>query len=172
MSELVPCPACMRHVTMHEIACPFCARALPAPRAQRAYVIGRVTRAAVFSAALAACSSDKPKQEPPPAKGSDDLEKLLDEKPEKVEHPDVVPPADAAEALAQTVDAAVTSDAGVDVEAQKKKLAERKKLAEQKKREAERREAERLRAQEELLRNDQIHNAKPYGAPPARRRIV
>jgi hypothetical protein len=132
-------------------------------------LLGRVSRAAVFSAALAACSSDKPK-EAPKAQGSDDLEKLLDHQPREVEHAPA-PPVDAAEPIAISVDAALP-DAGVDVEAEKKRIADakKKKLAEKK-----RREDERMRREQEELQRQMIEHrqqAKPYGAPPARRRIV
>ena len=154
MTELVPCPACKRHVGACEVACPFCTRALPPARPQHAVVLGRVSRAAIFSAALAACSDDKPKQPAPapPAQGGDDLEKLLDPQPRAVDSP----PLDAARADAALVDAGVP-DAGVppDAGVVKKK---------------------RKRVQQEpvdpIKLPDHIHNAKPYGAPPWRRRIV
>ena len=149
MSELVLCPACQRHVRAGEVACPFCARALPRLRPQRIALAGRVSRAAVFSAALVACADKKPAA--PPAQGSDDLEKMLDDKP-KVDHADTPAPIDAADAAIADagVDAGVPPDAGV-VRKKKKKV--------------------------EVLTappppDDRIINAKPYGAPPARRRIV
>jgi len=154
MSELVPCPGCKRHVSTREVTCPFCARALSPSRAQRVVLIGRVSRAAVFSAALAACSDDKPKPAPPPAQGSDDLEKLLDHEPKQAEHPDVPPPADAAEPIAQTIDAGV--DAGLPPDAG---VARKKKKKQQ---------IETITPPD----LDRIQNAKPYGAPPARKRIV
>jgi hypothetical protein len=160
VTALAPCPACKRHVATHERTCPFCARALPPMRAQHANVIGRVTRAAVFSAALAACGKDKPKEvpAPPPAQGSDDLEKMLDE-PRTVEHAAVPPPIDAAviEPDAAVVDAGVSPDAGV-VRKKKKQQQVQVKETEQE--------------QIEKIQREHIMNAKPYGAPPARRRIV
>jgi hypothetical protein len=156
MSELVVCPGCRRHVTTREITCPFCACTLSPARAQRVVLVGRVSRAAVFSAALAACSDDKPKsQPPPPAHGSDDLEKLLDDKP-KVEHADIAPPIDAAvvvEPDAAIVDAAPPPDAGVVVKKKRRKQEQQQETVKQ-------------------IDLDRIQNAKPYGAPPARRRVV
>jgi len=65
MSCLAPCPACTRHVSTHETACPFCAAALPATfRCQPARVAppGRLSRAAMIAAGAAlvtvqACAS-------------------------------------------------------------------------------------------------------------------
>lgn len=158
MTALAPCPHCMRHVATHETACPFCARELARGRA-RHVVLGRVSRAAVFSAALAACSQDKPKPPapPPPARGSDDLEKLLDHQPRVVDEPAPTaapPPVDAG--VAAPIDAAVVDagapDAGVPVK--KKKQQKVQKIEDVK------------------IEIDHRHMAKPYGAPPARRRIV
>ena len=52
MSTLTPCPACARHV--REQTCPFCGADVPLPAARPRFV-GPVTRAAVFSAAVAGC---------------------------------------------------------------------------------------------------------------------
>jgi hypothetical protein len=168
MNELAACPSCKRHVATRETTCPFCRRALPQLYAQYVRLIGRASRAAVFSAALVACSSDdKPKQAP--AQGSDDLEKLLEYQPRPVEP--VAPPIDAPEAIVVSVDAAVP-DAGVDEAEAKRLAAEKKKLADRKRREAERREQEALQRRQDDLERWRMQNAKPYGAPPARRRIV
>jgi hypothetical protein len=155
MSELAPCPGCRRHVATHERACPFCKRVLPPLRAQRVALAGRVSRAAVFSAALAACSGDKQPPAPaaPPAQGSDDLEQLLDNDGREVAHPDPLPPSDAA--IEPVADAAV--DAGVPDAAVVKKMKVRK---------------QHVRDVQQELDRVRIHTAKPYGAPPARRRIV
>jgi hypothetical protein len=175
MTDFAPCPACQRHVEIREIACPFCASQLPRLRPQWS-LPSRLTRAAIFSAALAACSDDKPRP-PAPQPGSgasgSDLEKLLDGDHRTVDRP--APAIDAAlpdaTAIAAAVDAGVPPDAGIDP----KVLAEAKR-----RREAERRrkEQERLRQQQEQelelqrLKEDVRHHAKPYGAPPARRRVV
>ena len=150
MTQLVPCPTCRRHVSTREMTCPFCAHALPPARAQHIVLLGRVSRAAVFSAALAACSDDKPKPPAPaPTQGSDDLEQLLDQQPQAVEH---APPIDApidAPSDAALVDAGVPPDAGI---VKKKKRVRQETIT--------------------VPPPDRIQNAKPYGAPPARRRIV
>ena len=65
MSCLAPCPACNRHVSAHEAACPFCAAALPETfRCQppRVGPPGRLSRAAMIAAGAAlvtvqACAS-------------------------------------------------------------------------------------------------------------------
>jgi hypothetical protein len=52
---LIPCGGCRRHVRSSEPACPFCGRAIePAPA--RSSVVGRLSRAAVF-AGLAGCGA-------------------------------------------------------------------------------------------------------------------
>jgi len=59
MSCLGPCPACQRHVSTHEAACPFCAAALPESfRCQPARVApaGRLSRAAMVAAGAALMS--------------------------------------------------------------------------------------------------------------------
>jgi hypothetical protein len=152
-------------------ACPFCATALPRARA----VISRpsaFTRAAVFSAALAGCSDHK--QAPAPhagsaQQGSDDLEQMLDDQPRTADHPMRDAAAiDAAVQVAEPVDAALAVDAGVDQQAL---LAEKKRRAEERRRKL---EEQQRREQQELFRQQQLDhiNAKPYGAPPARRRVV
>jgi hypothetical protein len=162
MSELVPCPGCRRHVVVDERACPFCARALPALRPQRVSLTGRVSRAAVFAAVAACSKSDKPN--PPPAahgSGSDDLEKLLDYEPRAAEHPDAV-----AKDAAIAIDAPALADAGVDAALPDAGVKKKKK-----------------RVQQQQQINDQLvapppppwdpnNIPKPYGAPPARKRIV
>lgn len=168
MTALVPCPACKRHVATRETACPFCACRLPVSRAPRIVRLGRVSRAAVFSAALAACS--EPAKQPPPAPaqgsdGSDDLEQLLDQQrdhprdhqPRVVAVPDAGAPAAAVDAAIEIatspVDAGVP-DAGVAVK--KKQQRKQKKV-------------DSVDKQRVL---DYRYIAKPYGAPPARRRVV
>lgn len=129
------------------------------------------TRAAVFSAALAGCSDHK--QPPAPhagsaQQGSDDLEQLLDEQPRTAEHPTLdAAPVDAAVQVAQPIDAALPVDAGVDQQA----LAEKKRRAEERRRKLEQQRQEEL--QREVIDRQRDHiEAKPYGAPPARRRVV
>jgi hypothetical protein len=52
MNDLRPCPECRRHVRVDETACPFCTAAL-APASPPALPVGRLTRAAVFTAGAA-----------------------------------------------------------------------------------------------------------------------
>ena len=52
MSPLTPCPACSRHV--RERSCPFCGADVPPP-ALRPRFVGPATRAAIFSVAVAGC---------------------------------------------------------------------------------------------------------------------
>lgn len=163
MSELAPCPGCRRHVVVGERSCPFCAHALPPQRAQRVSLTGRVSRAAVF-AAVAACSKDKPKAPPPPpahGSGSDDLEKMLDDQPRAAEHPDAV-----ATDAAIAIDAPALADAGVDAARPDAGVVKKKK-----------KRVEKQNIDEQLGPPppppwDRNNIPKPYGAPPARRRIV
>ena len=168
MTELVACTACRRHVAVRETACPFCGCAVT--RRPQRVVITRIARAAIFSAALSACSE---KQAPPPApaptpsapgSGSDDLEKLLDHDERVVEH--ATPPIDAAVVdAALPVDAAIPVDAGIDPKVVEQKR-RREQLRLQRKRELE--EQQRQLEMQQRIRE----MAKPYGAPPARRRVV
>lgn len=163
MLELVPCPACRRHVALGERGCPFCGAAIRAARAQR-FVPRALTRAAVFSAALAACESGSrttaPASAPVPQQGSaadDDLEKLLDTDQRVVEHPVQTPPPPPP-ALS---DAGVPTDAAV-VDATPKRTKTRRQKQDTK-------QAVDI-VPDEII--DHRHLAKPYGAPPARRRVV
>jgi len=57
---LAPCPACQRHVSTHETACPFCAAALPESlrcRPARGTTPGRLGRAARLAAGAALLSA-------------------------------------------------------------------------------------------------------------------
>ena len=70
MTQLLPCPACQRHVRNSESACPFCAVPL-SPRAAVARPQRRMNRAAMFAAGatlagVTACSSSTV-----PASGTD-----------------------------------------------------------------------------------------------------
>lgn len=162
MNELRGCPGCKRHVRVGAATCPFCAASLPAARAQ--YSKPRaLTRAAIFSAALAGCSDHK---QPAPSAagsaqvGSDDLEKMLDSDGRTVQH---ASPPDAAadapvDASAVAVDAALPPDAG----------------AVHKKRHVPPPPPPPPPPPDDDLRNNPNwhNNPKPYGAPPARRRVV
>jgi hypothetical protein len=83
MIELAPCPGCKRHVAIAESACPFCGAASLRLSPVRRLLAGRLPRAAVFaSATLVACgpkTSDPPMRHdlvnaaPRDAVGSNDL---------------------------------------------------------------------------------------------------
>src|SRR6476659_5683807 len=70
---MTPCSRCARHVRHHETACPFCGAEFAAAPPRTFTVVGRVTRAAVFSAALVACTKH---EEPKPAPHTGSAEKL------------------------------------------------------------------------------------------------
>jgi hypothetical protein len=59
-----PCPSCKRHVSASDAACPFCGTRTNAV-ARGSTLAGRLTRAAVF-AGMAACSGSAANQPPPP----------------------------------------------------------------------------------------------------------
>jgi hypothetical protein len=172
--ELVPCNVCRRHVSVGETTCPFCAAAVPAQRARRFAPRGRITRAAVFSAALVGCESKQEAPRPAPApqqQGSDDLEKMLDGDHHVADRPpatDAAIAADATELAAGAIDAGVLADAGLDEQA----LAEKRAKAAKAEKERLRREREK-KLLETAVPDPDYHNIpKPYGAPPARRRVV
>ena len=164
MSSLAPCPACKRHVRIGVTSCPFCAAPLPALRS-RNLMPRALTRAAIFSAALAGCQDKKPAPAPAPGAEIGSSAHVVDDAP---------PIADAAEtptgsggsamgsATGSAADDAGVADAGVADAGTGSKAAIDKARALKVKQEKD-------REQREML---QRHMAKPYGAPPARRRIV
>lgn len=170
--QLVPCTQCRRHVDAGESACPFCG-CVVVERPRLASPRGKLTRAAVFSAALAGCNSkqEPPKPAPAPAQqqGSDDLEKMLDgdhhvDRPAApVDASVAMEPVDAAVMASQPVDAGSPLDVAVPT----------------------RGHGHHVRVHKEGPpppppppppddpNNPNWHaNPKPYGAPPARRRLV
>jgi hypothetical protein len=163
MLELVPCVACSRHVSIRETSCPFCGGSLPARRARFAVPRG-FARAAVFSAALASCESkgnDAKPAAPTVQQGSDDLEKMLDPSGEVGStQPRAVTPDAAVADAAAAVDAG--TDAGIDAAVAPKKKVERKRKQHV--------DDEPVAVPDPYPREHQI--PKPYGAPPARRRVV
>ena len=164
MNPLAPCPSCQRHVRVGAASCPFCATTLPALRA-RNIVPRALTRAAIFSAALAGCQSKS--TAPNPSAGSaatgSAVQHVADDAPS-------APVADAAEAMGSATgsatgsagSAAVADDAGVADAGVTKASAE----------ELKKRKLERLHEKRHKVEAVERQMAKPYGAPPARRRIV
>lgn len=60
MSCLAPCPACSRHISAHEPACPFCTAVLPPTfccQPARVAAPGRLGRAALIAAGAALMSA-------------------------------------------------------------------------------------------------------------------
>lgn len=138
MSEYSPCPSCRRHVK--DAQCPFCGAS--ATR-RDSIALGRVSRAMVFGATLAAaaCGGSQKK-----ATNNTDGQKALEENEEREDrrnyqnHPCYEPKDEDVAAAQKKVDEAKTDE-------------------------------ERAAAQQELQRVSTPVCA-PYGAPPARRRIV
>jgi len=168
---MTPCPGCSRHVRDGELACPFCASALAPPR-PRAPVVGRVTRAAVFSAALVACGGKKDEAKPaPPAGSAEKLDQDFNQLLGSAEASGAPHAVDAAVA-AVAVDAPVAVDAGVSDEERTRQL-QRVQEEQRKKREQLEQEQRQRTIDDQRIQQRDWHNvAKPYGAPPARRRIV
>ena len=157
MSELAVCPQCKRHVRVASAACPFCAAALSGLRARN--VIPRaLTRAAIFSAALAGCHDHK---KPPAATagsaiGSASAPVAADAAPG--------PGSDVGSNAGSAVNAFAPVDAGsvVDAGAADAGLGAIDKVKMKEERDALRKK----------IHENRVHTAKPYGAPPARRRVV
>ena len=146
MIDLDPCPECHRHVSVAEPACPFCGIALDRRLAQP-FARHRLSRAAVFvaGAALGACWTSKPATEP---------HDRADQQ--------ITPPADAAETATGHHFATPPGDAGVaavPIDAPP---------------------IPRTNQQQNNFHshgcyspgNGQPPVCAPYGAPPARRRLV
>jgi hypothetical protein len=134
MPDLQPCPACSRHVTRAESSCPFCA-AVIAPAAPRERPFQRMSRAAVFGAALAssACGG-KHKQEATTPDPDREQEMHVQH------HPCSEPDPEQVKELEKKRDDAKTDE-------------------------------EKQAAQRELD-EAKMPVCAPYGAPPARRRVV
>lgn len=167
MTDLAPCPACKRHVRIGVASCPFCAAALPVLRA-RNFAPGALTRAAIFTAALAGCQSKS--NAPNPTAGSAAAGSAVQQVADDAAP---APVADAAEAMgsasgsagsaavaddAGIADAGVADDAGAGSGSAAAEALRKRKL-------------DRLHQKRDKV-DIERHMAKPYGAPPARRRIV
>jgi hypothetical protein len=162
MSPLAPCPSCKRHVRVGVASCPFCATTLSALRARNS-LPRALTRAAIFSAALAGCQNKS--NAPAPTAGSATAGSAVQHVADDAA---AAPVADAAEAMGSALgsgtgsagSAAVADDAGV-ADAGVPSAAELKK-----------RKLERLHEKRTKTEHVERQMAKPYGAPPARRRMV
>ena len=183
---MTPCSSCARHVRDAETACPFCGAELVASPPRTVAIVGRVTRAAVFSAALVACGTkhDEPKPAPPTGsaeKLDQDFNQLLGSaEPGSAEPGSAVAHASDAAVAGDAAQVAVPVDAMSDEERTRQLQHQQQQQTDQHKRDEEqalrRQREEELRRREEQIRlqqqQDFNHNAKPYGAPPARRRVV
>ncbi|MBT8495320.1 MAG: hypothetical protein KJO07_19895 [Deltaproteobacteria bacterium] len=145
MSELQPCTHCARHVRASDDVCPFCQTPIEFRQVRPRLGPGRLTRAAVFAGAIGAigaCEKEAPESPPPPPAATDAAAKAPT-------------PADAAIPDAATIADASIPDAGTPDAAPKKK----------------RRRRARPDAASKPARVKHP-TPKPYGAPPARRRLV
>ncbi|MBV8755847.1 MAG: hypothetical protein JO257_01150 [Deltaproteobacteria bacterium] len=171
---MTPCLACARHVKHDETACPFCGAPFAAPPPRNHRIVGRVTRAAIFSAALVACSKhDEPKPTPKPG-SAEHLDQDFNQLLGSAEPGSGTAPGDAAVALAPdaTIDAGLSDEERTRQLQQAQEQKDRQRHADDERR---RREIEEQRLRQQQIQQDQIqqhYNAKPYGAPPARRRVV
>jgi hypothetical protein len=93
MSDLRPCPACHRHVRIDERTCPFCTAALTAG-VPPVLPVGRLTRAAVFTAgaALAGCGGKTAPAQDPIDNTAAAIDAGVDEQPPPDAAPYVPPP--------------------------------------------------------------------------------
>jgi len=168
---MTPCPECARHVRDEDAACPFCGAAIVAAPRPRVQLVGRVTRAAVFSAALVACGGKKDEPAPAPKGSAEHLDQDFNQLLGSAEASGAPHAVDAAVA-AVAVDAPVAVDAGVSDEERTRQL-QRVQEEQRKKREQLEQEQRQRTIDDQRIQQRDWHNvAKPYGAPPARRRIV
>jgi hypothetical protein len=165
MNSLAPCPSCKRHVRVGVASCPFCATSLPVLRARNS-VPRALTRAAIFSAALAGCQTKSKAPSPSAGSATAPVQHVADDAAP-------APVADAAEAMGSATgsagsatgsagSAAVADDAGLaDAGVGSADALKQRKL-------------DRLHEKRDRKTIDHVERqmAKPYGAPPARRRIV
>lgn len=178
---MTPCSSCARHVRETETACPFCGAELAASPPRTVAIVGRVTRAAIFSAALVACGTKHEEPKPaPPAGSAEKLDQDFNQLLGSAEPGSAQP----GSAVAHASDAAVAADAAqvavpVDAMTDEERTRQLQHAQDQHKRDEEqalrRQREEDQRRREEQLRlqqQDFNQNAKPYGAPPARRRVV
>ena len=179
---MTPCPECARHVRDEDAACPFCGAAIVAAPRPRVQLVGRVTRAAVFSAALVACGGKKDEAKPAPPAGSaehldQDFNQLLGSaegsaQPHAAEG-SALPGALDAGLAAVATDAQVALDAGLSDEERTRQLQhEQERVEQQRRQRVEQEQRQRMLDEQRVQQRDWHNVAKPYGAPPARRRIV
>lgn len=169
---MTPCSSCARHVRDTETACPFCGAELAASPPRTVAIVGRVTRAAIFSAALIACGTTHEEPKPAPPAGS--AEKL------DQDFNQLLGSAEPGSAVAHASDAAVAADAAqvavpVDAMTDEERTRQLQHEQDQHKRDEalrRQREEDQRRQQDHIQQRDYNQNAKPYGAPPARRRVV
>ena len=175
--DLVPCVHCKRHVGATETACPFCATALPPQRSQFAFA-ARLTRAAVFSAAVVGAGACKDSSKSsaalqPTTAGSaaatgSATGSATDASTPPVDHTAPVTVTDGGVDDAAIADAGASGDAGVVLNEQQRNEIIKKKEQDR----GDNVDDGRRREIQRDLRRKMQQNAKPYGAPPARRRIV
>jgi hypothetical protein len=173
ITAMTPCPGCSRHVRDGELACPFCGGPVAPPRS-RANIVGRVTRAAVFSAALVACGGKKDEAKPAPHGSAEHLDQDFNQLLGSAEGS---APAGSAEgsapvAPAAPADAAVAGDAPLAIDAGLSDEERTRELQRAQEEQQRRRQHEQQQKQIQIQRQDWHNVAKPYGAPPARRRVV
>ena len=147
------------------------------------FALGRITRAAVFSAALVGCGGKKDESKAAPAGSAERLDQDFNQLLGSAEPGSAAP----GSAVAHASDAAVAGDAAqvavpadaMSDEERTRQLQHQQQQTDQHKRDEDQalrrqREEEQRRREEQirLQQQDFNHNAKPYGAPPARRRVV
>jgi hypothetical protein len=126
-----------------------------------------VTRAAVFSAALVACGG---KKDAPPSPKTGSAEHLDQDFNQLLGSAEGSAAPQAAADAAVAVDAALPIDAGLSDEERTRQL--QRAQQEQQDQQRKKQQQQEQQRQQEIQRQDWHNVAKPYGAPPARRRVV
>lgn len=165
MSVLIECGGCRRFVRMTEVRCPFCRVAMSGERARpRARIVGVVTRAALFygASSLAGCSEPPT---PPAAEAvqTAPVEPMMPTAEEEA-------PAEAAYAIGPVEIEPEPSDVAdaerADAEGAKHEQDRVVRREVVRHRQVQVQQVQQVRDDRVDLRDEMIHSAPPYGAPP------
>jgi hypothetical protein len=161
MTDLRPCTECSRHVRVDEAACPFCGGDNTAPFTPPRIPTGRLTRAAIFASALATGGAAACGTNPEPVDPTDDQttgdDKIMQQdgttdttNTTPAPTPDAMmaaPPAAVDAMMAAQPPPPAPVDAGVAIDTNTDVVPDK-------------------------VEWNPNHIPKPYGAPPARKRLV
>lgn len=147
MSELAPCETCRRHIRVSESACPFC-EGQTLPRSRRSPARRALLTGALVGASALGCSDERPATQAPPPVAAPPPAVVIDAALPNPIDAALVEPTDASAPDAGAADAA---------------------LAKKRKKKATRNGP---KDSINLLPDRTPPPPMPYGAPPARRRLV